>query len=135
MKIYMLRNKANSLYYKRSNDWRNCWVPQEDASVWTSPQGPQAAKGKLTRTTRGKSTPDVEIMELDTAKPQVTLVDADDWEGLYINGQLVEEHHHVRTVDVLKHLGILCEVIYPDQAWLEERGSLPMNLAEVPSEV
>jgi len=126
----MLQNKASGLYYKRTSDCFNCWVPQEEASVWTTPRGPQAAKGNLSRKLRGKP-PEVEIMEFDATKPQVAFVDGDDWEGLYINGKLVEEHHHVRTEDVLRHLGIKCEVIYPDQDWLEERGSLPANLSEV----
>lgn len=128
MRFYMLRNKATGLYYKRSSDWCNCWVPQEEASVWTTPRGPQAAKGNLARR---EQTPDVEIMEYDATKPRIVFVDGDDWEGLYLDDRLVEEHHHVRTEDVLRHLGFEYEVIYPDQDWLEERGSLPTDLAEV----
>lgn len=64
-------------------------------------------------------------------RPQVVFVDGDDWQGLYINGRLIEEGHHIHLDDLLKHLGIDGEVICPDDAWLTERGGLPMDLAEV----
>jgi hypothetical protein len=133
MKFFMLMNKANGLYYRKNMDCGNCWVPQEDAAVWTSPQGPAAVKGTLTRRARNqrKKPDDVEIMEFVANRPQVTIVSGDDWEGLYINGELIEESHHIGVDDVLGYLGIPCDVIYPDQDWLVERGCLPVELSEV----
>lgn len=72
-----------------------------------------------------------ENVKVEANKPQVTIVSSDDWKGLYVNGQLIEESHHIGTDDVLGYLGIPCDVIYPDEAWLEEQGCLPVELSEV----
>lgn len=61
MTFFMLRNKANGLWYRRSNDWVDCWVAQGQASAWTSPQGPNAAKARFVRRRQGNPD-DVEIV-------------------------------------------------------------------------
>lgn len=58
-------------------------------------------------------------------------MDGDDWEGVYINGKLVTEGHHVRIDELLQLLGIDGGQIYADDAWLAEQGSLPENLEDV----
>jgi hypothetical protein len=79
--------------------------------------------------------PEPEIVELNTTSlPSITFVDGDDWEGLYLDGKLVDEGHHVRLGDIFRHLGIAFNVIYPDMEWLGERGNLPQNLDEVEEE-
>lgn len=64
-------------------------------------------------------------------KNKITFVDSDDWEGLYINGELVLENHSLRIYDVLKALGIKYEVINADDDWLASCGNLPENLTDV----
>ena len=51
--------------------------------------------------------------------PKVVFVDGDDWEGLYINGVLVDEGHRVRLEDVMCRLGIHYNAMMADQEWLE----------------
>jgi hypothetical protein len=58
----------------------------------------------------------------------------DNWQGLYIDGKLVDEHHRLEVSDVLKHLGIECEDIRADDEWLEDRGTLPKKLKDVKQE-
>lgn len=59
------------------------------------------------------------------------LVHGDDWEGLYIDGQLQMEGHHIRLEELLKVLGVEMEFIEPDQDWIEEHGRLPDKLTAV----
>lgn len=61
----------------------------------------------------------------------IVLVRADDWEGLYINGELVEEGHSVGVSTVMKKIGINMEERWCDDNWLYERGRLPKQLKDV----
>lgn len=127
MTFYMLRDKKTGLYYKRIHGRSSpCWVAQKEASVWTTPAGPSACLGVVKR--QGF---DTEIVTMRTSPPKVTFVDGDDWEGLYLDGTLVEQGHHVRLEDVMKHLGVRYDALYADQEWLEARGRLPENLEDV----
>jgi hypothetical protein len=45
MKIYMLQDVVTLLFYRRKAFSR--WVKQEDASVWTSKQGPAAVQQRF----------------------------------------------------------------------------------------
>ena len=141
MKIYMVRDKRTGRFYKRLSGVSPNWVDQEEASVWTTPAGPHACLGTISQTNRRMARygaaylRDPEIMVLTVpaeASVKVGLVRGDDWEGLYLDGKLVEEGHHLRLTDVLKHFGIECEEVWPDDSWLEERGRLPENFDEVP---
>lgn len=38
--------------------------------------------------------------------PKFVLVEADDWEALYVDGKCVEQHHHVNLVAQLRAYGI-----------------------------
>lgn len=61
----------------------------------------------------------------------VTIVISNDWEGLYINGELIQESHQIRARDVLDALKIKHDRIICDEQWLEDRGCLPAQLNEV----
>lgn len=63
---------------------------------------------------------------------KLTLVTADDWQGLYVDGVLVHEDHRIRPGDLfdLAPLGVL-EEREADLAWMEERGRLPTSLDDV----
>jgi hypothetical protein len=62
---------------------------------------------------------------------KITYVRGQDWEGLYIDGELVEEGHSICVEEVVEALGFTCERIMADQEWLEDRGDLPYCLGEV----
>lgn len=64
-------------------------------------------------------------------KKPIAVVCGDGWEGLYVNGKLVEENHHLTLFDFVKLTGIKCEFIEPDMEWLDERGRLPEKLEDV----
>ena len=66
-----------------------------------------------------------------SAGPKVTFADGDDWNGLYVDGELVAENHSLRPTDVLDALGIVYERVACDQDWLEEQGRLPPDLKDV----
>ena len=59
MKAYMLKDQSDGLFYKR----RRGWVPQEEASIWPSVNGPNAAKG--TKTWRHEQAVDPIVVEFD----------------------------------------------------------------------
>jgi hypothetical protein len=59
MKAYMLMDQSDGLYYKRQCGW----VKQEEASIWPSVNGPNAAKG--TRTWRHEKAIDPIVVEFD----------------------------------------------------------------------
>lgn len=62
---------------------------------------------------------------------KVVFAYADDWEGLYVDGILRCEGHSIQIEYALKAVGVVMESIRPDQEWLEENGSLPVNLSDV----
>lgn len=61
----------------------------------------------------------------------IVVVRGEDWEGLYINGQLAVEGHMLSPVDVFTAFGIRVDVINCNEEWLAEERSLPINLADV----
>lgn len=69
----------------------------------------------------------------------VTLVDADDWQGLYIDGKLLRQTHKLYSMDIIELLGNAFDFDYeqlnPDSDWLNRRGSLPDSLSEVELDV
>lgn len=65
-----------------------------------------------------------------------TIVNGDDWEGLFVDGKLVSEGHSLSIYDLLhtaKTMGPITEIVYveADYMWLEIHGSFPNNLSEV----
>lgn len=65
----------------------------------------------------------------------ITIAQADDWIGVYINGELQAEGHSISTVELLEVLGVEHEQVSVDQEWIEDRGNLPANLADVVKEM
>lgn len=67
----------------------------------------------------------------------IALVSGDDWQGLYLNGELVMQNHSLRLVDVLQCLTDRCDdicdfkQITADEEWLESWGNLPQRLDAV----
>ncbi len=75
--------------------------------------------------------------KLCEAQPRFTLVDGDDWVGLYKDGVLLEEGHRILLRDLAKYAGIdfeRVELSSDNMEWLGERGGFPMDLGEVPHE-
>lgn len=67
-------------------------------------------------------------------KRKITFVQADDWEGLYINGVLVCEEHSICVEHLLSALKIPATTIQADYDWLVARGRLPEKLSDVKTE-
>lgn len=61
----------------------------------------------------------------------VTIVNADDWMGLYIDGELVYEGHSIEEETLLKYVGVNCDSFWVDDNWITERGNLPSRLEDV----
>ncbi|SDQ98358.1 hypothetical protein SAMN05519103_00304 [Rhizobiales bacterium GAS113] len=65
----------------------------------------------------------------------VTIVDGDDWSGLYIDGKLQTEGHSIpvqnalRSVRELGPFTVMC--IEADSDWLYDEGNLPRDLVDV----
>ena len=68
---------------------------------------------------------------------KVVYAQADDWEGLFINGQLITEDHKLKPRDIqsiLKDnnaLGVEMEFKNVDLDWMYDIGSFPSNIDEV----
>lgn len=137
MKLYRIKDTATGLYYRhRYSQFRGGdWVGEDRATIWTKPGGASGALGAVREKAKGK--PDTFKIETATVhinwgdEPRIAFVDADDWQGIYINGKLVREGHQIRQDDLLDILGIKAQYLYADDAWLAERGRLPEHLEEV----
>lgn len=64
-------------------------------------------------------------------KKEVVFVLADDWEGMYIDGELVAEGHSLEVDTVCIALDIESEERWADDEWLTARGRLPKELKDV----
>lgn len=62
---------------------------------------------------------------------KITIVDADDWVGIYIDGKLVTEDHSFNERQTMDALDIEYDRVYADSEWLAEVGNLPDLLSEV----
>lgn len=71
---------------------------------------------------------------------RVCLALGDDWDGLYIDGKLVEQGHSIQPAEAMR--AVLNDITPPltrgdvevrevDYSWLEDRGSLPDEISEV----
>lgn len=76
---------------------------------------------------------------------KITLLRADDWEGLFINGECCTEGHHITADDVLRYVcneisknkgvtDIDYSIDFISQEWMENEGSFPQYLEEIPDE-
>ena len=66
---------------------------------------------------------------------KITFVSGDDWEGIYLNGKLIDEGHYPDLSQVLKKLGYEINSIYIEQEeiWDEFGNTCPSNLEQVES--
>ena len=62
---------------------------------------------------------------------QITLAKCDDWEGLYIDGEMKYQNHKVRISDFCEALGIELKEVWADCEAAYEMGSFPDNLEEL----
>lgn len=66
---------------------------------------------------------------------EITRVLCDDWEGVYLNGRLIAQHHHVDLRDVVEALGAEYHFLEVDAQWAQDEGELPIDLGMIPEEV
>lgn len=64
----------------------------------------------------------------------IVLITADDWQGIYVNGKLMDENHSLSLRMVLEILGVEFSDFTVDQEWMENHGHLPENLSDVPED-
>jgi hypothetical protein len=71
-------------------------------------------------------------------KPELVVVSLEDWEGLYLNGELATQGHRITPDDVAAALGSYLKNVYPSQEYSDDLaysgGRLPKLLKEVPIE-
>lgn len=65
------------------------------------------------------------------SKGVLTFVRASDWEGVYLDGKLLDQGHSVRSDELGKHLGYKIKSVSVDEQWLEDNSELPDGLSEV----
>jgi hypothetical protein len=72
---------------------------------------------------------------------KLVLVCGDDWEGIYNNGNFVDEGHEIRRFELIRFMQTYqtldVEFMYLNskgQEWMEDRGCLPSLLEDIPSE-
>lgn len=59
-----------------------------------------------------------------------------DWEGFYVNGDLVAQGHRIVAdsylfEQVVKAVGVNLKKVYYDPEWMESEGQLPWKLSSV----
>ena len=70
MIVYMLRNNATGLFYRRMSD--TIWVKQQEASIWTTKGGPTQAKSQVENKWRQTLPPkDLEIISFTLTENNV----------------------------------------------------------------
>lgn len=66
---------------------------------------------------------------------KINYVTGDDWQGLYVNGCLIEEGHTIRITDLLEILKdrklLTFDYHEIDQNYLEDLGSLPDKFEDI----
>lgn len=66
----------------------------------------------------------------------ITLVHADDWQGVYRDGKLVQEEHRISSRDLLRAAQVAHEEFEVDYDWLvNDAGHLPELLSDIPKRV
>jgi hypothetical protein len=54
----------------------------------------------------------------------------DDWEGLYLDGEMIEQGHKINWEDVLSYLNFNLETKEADYDWLADEGALPEKIED-----
>lgn len=60
-----------------------------------------------------------------------TFVDGDCWKAIYRDGVLISEGHSFHPRELFEKLEIDCEVVFPNQDWLDDRGNYPDNIRDL----
>lgn len=72
---------------------------------------------------------------------RLTHVDGDDWQGLYLNGELVHQGHSVPLWVIGEEINSASQgiqefiTIVVDYDWMSLAGMLPVKLEDIPEEV
>lgn len=66
---------------------------------------------------------------------EITILKAEDWEGLYINNNCVLENYKITTEDLIKTLGLDVKIKHVKQEWAEDTGFFPTLLSDIPNDV
>lgn len=61
----------------------------------------------------------------------VYVTNGDDWEGVYKDGKILAQGHHVTADDILRALGHTVEYRDVDYDWLADEGYLPENIEDI----
>ena len=61
----------------------------------------------------------------------VMLVQGDDWQAVYVEGELVDQGHDIDWMYVIAELGCNTYTQNADPVWLEGQGYFPDNINEV----
>lgn len=81
---------------------------------------------------RKHGTPPVPI---PPAAPRYLLVsNGDDWEGFYVDGELMRQDHSLKPQDILSAMGIEIEKRWVSYDYTAERGDLPERLRDIPAD-
>ena len=62
---------------------------------------------------------------------KITIVDGDDWIGIYKDGNLVYEDHSITSCELLKIVDIAHEFKEADYEWIGNLGNFPKLLDQV----
>lgn len=62
---------------------------------------------------------------------KVVIAYADDWSGLYIDGELKLQGHNLDQRELIRALGVECEEFEVDFDWIGKVGYLPDDIKEV----
>jgi hypothetical protein len=62
---------------------------------------------------------------------KITIVDGDDWKGLFVDGKCVLQDHRLEVRQVLAALDIMFSEVEADSEWLAENGQFPEHLDDV----
>ena len=62
---------------------------------------------------------------------KVTIVRGDNWEGIYLDGKLIDQGHTIDWYTVLtQHFECYVALEEADDEWLSEEGALPNDLVD-----
>jgi hypothetical protein len=125
MTVYMIRNKATGLYYMRQRRPRWLCDRDDEPGVWTRLAGLDGVNAAVKMIDQP-----VEVVPCVLFDADLVIAQGDGWQGVYVDGKLVREGTSIGC-DVLSLLGITCRTVTVDPDWLDRRGTLPENLAEV----
>ena len=62
---------------------------------------------------------------------KIVIVEGDNWQGLYIDGELKEQYHSLELYTIFKYLDIPVDFINADDEWLRKLGYLPKKIEDI----